>query len=98
MANHFAIYRLSDGELVSYETDAAEQRLTDVELADKGLARVQVDGPLLITEQWNAATYQKETKPAAKPSAEDTAVAALIAKPSPTVADLIEILKIRGVI
>ena len=60
---YFAIYRLSDGELVSTETDAATQRLSDEELTERGMARTAVSGPLLTTEQWNPRTQQKEPLP-----------------------------------
>lgn len=39
MATKYAIYRVSDGALISHETDSAAQRLTDTELTALGYAR-----------------------------------------------------------
>lgn len=56
----FGIYRISDGELIADETDTAGERLTDDELAAKGLKRVAIPHQMKITETWNKTAKQIE--------------------------------------
>jgi hypothetical protein len=53
MPNWFAIYKTADNSLVSVETDDALQRVTDVQLASQGMARVAVSQQPDATHQWN---------------------------------------------
>lgn len=63
MTNWFCIYSNATGVDLSWESDAATQRLTDQQLAAAGKTRVSVTGPLQITERWNTTTHEKETIP-----------------------------------
>lgn len=76
----FAIYRASDGELISTETDAATQRLSDAQLTSRGLARKPIAGPITAAFQWNLTTRDREPLATRAVPADETARLALVAK------------------
>ena len=65
--NYFAIYdqatggNIAAGGILSFESDAATQRLTDVQLTARGLVRVSIADLPTNGQRWNTTTHTIET-------------------------------------